>query len=339
MKPTIPFRRTRPKRVLRGRWTLDVLQEHLQYAVDLELWTIPYYLTALGSIREAGTETSQLLRSIVNQEMLHMQLAANLANAYGGVVSVTAPVYGGAIPQLDFSLDHPNPTRFFSPWSSNLGPLDETRINSMCLIEYPNWNGEVDLDPNTTEYGSIGDFYSSVAIGAEELKGHIRGGRNQVDMFQNFYPGIAHATVTRDGVYGWPEVQEILNTIITQGEGRFSPEMGPDKRARVPVWLRIFSPFIPPAMQNLADDIRPQASHFEKLLYIKRGPLPATWTVGAPSEAGRRAQERLRRNFAGLCESFQALMRGKPAKISPEMFQIAGDIVSCWKCGAVPSFS
>lgn len=339
MKPTTPVRRPRPRPVHRGQWTIEALQEHLQYAVDLELWTIPYYLTALGSIREQGSEASQLLRSIANQEMLHMQLAANLANAYRGVVSVTAPVYGEGVPQLDFALDHPNPTHLFSPWSSNLGPLDETRVNTMCLVEYPDWNGKVDPDPTATEYGTIGDFYCSVAIGAEELKRHIKGGRNQVNLFQNFYPGLAHPTVTRDGEYGWPAVQEIFNTIVTQGEGRFSPDMGPEKRARVPAWFRVFSPFVPPENQNLADDIRPESSHFEKLLYIRRGPLPATWTAGEPSEAGRRAQERLRRDFAGLCGVLQAMMRGEPAEISPVMFQIAGDIQSCWKCGAVPTFS
>ena len=333
------LRRPRPKAVLRGQWTLEQLQQHLQYAVDLELWTIPYYLTTVGSIKDPATEHVQLIRSVANQEMLHMQLAGNLANAYGCDVVVTPPVYGAGIPHLDFSLDQPNPTTVFSPWSSDLGPLDDTRLNTMCLIEYPNWSGKANLDPDATEYGSIGDFYHSVAIGAYEMRRHIRGGRNQMDVFRHFYPGLQHPTVTRDGEYGWPQVQEMLNTIVAQGEGRYSDDMSPDRRAKVPAWLRIFSGYIPAAMQNMANDIRPQADHFEKFLYLKGVALPETYQPGPPSTAGRAAQDRLRDHFARLCRMLQAMMRGQSEDFGPTMFQIAGDIVSCWKHGAIPTFS
>lgn len=332
-------RRLRPRAVLRGQWTLEALQEHLQYAVDLELWTIPFYLTPLGSIKDPATEHAQLIRSVANQEMLHMQLAGNLANAYGCDVLVTPPVYGVGIPHLNFSLDRPDPTALFSPWSSDLGPLDDTRLNTMCLIEYPNWNGKANLDPDTTEYGSIGDFYHSVAIGAYELRRHIRGGRNQLDIFRHFYPNLQHATVTRDGEYGWPQVQQLLNTIIAQGEGRYSDEMDAGQREKVPPWLRIFGGYIPADMQNMANDIRPQADHFEKFLYLKGVALPETYQPGALTAAGRVAQTRLRDHFAELCSMLQAMMRGQPRKFGPTMFQIAGDIMSCWKHGAIPTFS
>ena len=338
MKPNShPFRR--PKAVLSDDWTLEALQEHLQFAVDLELWTIPYYLTTLGSIKDAATEQGELIRSVANQEMLHMQLAANIANAYGTVVSVTPPTYGAGIPHLDFNLDHPNPTRIFSPWSSDLGPLDDTRLNTMCLIEYPNWNGKANLDPDATEYGSIGDFYLSVAIGAYKLRKHIKGGRNQVDLFQNFYQGLEHVTVTRDGEYGWPAVQQMLNTIVSQGEGRYTDKMEPHKRAKIPPWLRIFSAFVPAAMQNTADDLRPQADHFEKFVYLKGMKLPETWTPGALTAAGKAAQDRLRKNFGSLCRMLENRMRGEYVEFGPAMFQIFGDIVSCWKHGAIPTFS
>src|SRR5688572_2520585 len=65
------------------QWTLEQLQEHLQAAVDLEFWTIPYYMAAAYSIKDQGEEAFQLVLSVVNQEMLHVQLAANIANAYG----------------------------------------------------------------------------------------------------------------------------------------------------------------------------------------------------------------------------------------------------------------
>lgn len=339
MRSSTPLRRLRPKAVLRGQWTLDALQEHLQFAIDLELWTIPYYLTALFSVKDPASEAVQLIRTIANQEMLHLQLAANVANAYGGVVSLTPPVYGQGVPHIDFSLDEPDPTKIFSPNSSDLGPLDETRLNTMCLVEYPDWQGKTNLDPDATEYGSIGDFYHSVAIGAEELRRHIVGGRNQLNVFSQFYPGLTTPTVTRDGEYGWPQVQSIINTIVTQGEGRLSPDMAPHKLTKLPPWLRILSAFIPPELQNQADDLRPQADHFKKFIYIKGTRLPETWTAGPITPAGEAAQERLRCNFAELCNILQAEMRGEAGEFSPVMFQIGGDIVSCWKHGAVPSFS
>lgn len=339
MRSTTPLRRLRPSAVLRGQWTLDALQEHLQFAVDLELWTIPYYLTALFSVKDPASEAVQLIRTIANQEMLHMQLAANVANAYGCEVSLLPPVYGEGIPHIDFTLDHPDPTERFSPWSSDLGPLDVTRLNTMCLIEYPDWQGKTNLDPDATEYGSIGDFYHSVAIGAEELSRHIVGGRNQLDVFSQFYPGFSTPTVIRDGEHGWPQVQQIINAIVTQGEGRLSPDMEPHKLAKLPPWLRILSTFIPPALQNQADDLRPQADHFEKFFYLKGTRLPETWTAGEPTPEGEAARKRLRRNFAELLRILQSEMRGEGGEFSPVMFQIGGDIVSCWKHGAVPSFS
>ena len=248
-------RRARPAAVLRGQWTLPALQEHLQYAVDLELYTIPYYMAAMFSIKDPGAEATQLIRTVVNQEMLHLQLAANVANAFGCTVEITPPVYGGAIPHLDFDLNHPDPTRVFSPWTSEIGPLDEARLNTMCLIEYPDWSGAANVDPDVTEYRSIGDFYHAVAIGAEELQRHIVGNRNQLNVFANFYPNFSQPTVTRDGEYGLGQVQDIINAILAQGEGRLGGT-SQALRGRFRPWLRIFGGYVPPAYQNMADDLR-----------------------------------------------------------------------------------
>lgn len=63
------------------KWTLAHLQQHLQYAIDLEFWTIPFYMSALYSIVDRTSDAFQYVQSVVNQEMLHLQLAANVANA------------------------------------------------------------------------------------------------------------------------------------------------------------------------------------------------------------------------------------------------------------------
>jgi hypothetical protein len=87
-------------------WTLEALHQHLQAAVDLELWTIPFYMSVLYSLEEPAYEAFALVLSVVNQEMLHLQAAANLSNAYGHEVRITPPRYVGTrIPHLDFALE------------------------------------------------------------------------------------------------------------------------------------------------------------------------------------------------------------------------------------------
>jgi hypothetical protein len=69
----------------------------LQKAVELELATIPPYLTALLSLHpEQNVESASILRSVFMEEMLHMTLAANILSATGGRISLgehNIPVY------------------------------------------------------------------------------------------------------------------------------------------------------------------------------------------------------------------------------------------------------
>ena len=97
------------------QWDLEHLRTHLQAAAELEAWTIPYYMAAMFSIVDRSTEAYQLIQSVVNQEMLHLQLVGNIANSYGysPVLGPGAFQYEGTIPHLDFSLDPDNPTDEF----------------------------------------------------------------------------------------------------------------------------------------------------------------------------------------------------------------------------------
>ena len=69
--------------------TLHDLQSWLQRAVEMEHATIPVYLSAMYSIKQSAKEknsyVSNLISSIVVQEMQHMCLAANVLNAIGGM--------------------------------------------------------------------------------------------------------------------------------------------------------------------------------------------------------------------------------------------------------------
>jgi len=311
-------------------WTLDTLRSHLQGVVDLELWTIPYYLTAMYSVRDPAEDAYQLIQSIVYQEMLHAQLACNIANAYGYAPAFTAPVYAGHdVPHLRFSLDVPNPTQTYRPYSAELGPLDERRVNTMCLIEYPMWETErtPDLRPNREEYGSIGEFYAAVRAGMTELRDDVRGGVNQVDEFQFFYAGLRQPAITRNGYDGYKQAMTLVDVITDQGEGQTQGDAD-----------------VPEAFRNTADGLEESWPHFRKFSFIrKQGSLPETYRGVADPPAGspgHAAQERLAADFALFLQTLEALFRGeRPGKFGPLMAKLGGDILTCWQNDAIPRFS
>ncbi|XP_077864711.1 uncharacterized protein LOC144350403 [Saccoglossus kowalevskii] len=74
-----------PKLGTRPLVTLEELHGYLQTALEIELSTIPPYLSALFSIRKGhNNEVANILRSVVLEEMLHMTLVANILSSICG---------------------------------------------------------------------------------------------------------------------------------------------------------------------------------------------------------------------------------------------------------------
>lgn len=311
------------------QWDLGHLQDHLQAAAELEAWTIPYYLAAMQSIVERSSEAYQLVQSVVHQEMLHLQLVANIANSYGysPVLKPAAFRYDGTIPHLDFSLDPVNPTILFRPFSAEIGPLDQRRINAMCLIEYPEWDtgGKPDYRDDVSEYGSIGEFYDALEYGARQLASDIVGAVNQVDLFAAFYRDLPTMTVQSGGTGGLPEVGLLIDVIRDQGEA-----------------AKVDDPIAVP-FRNTADDSDPGGSHYEKFCRIRGGPLPATYPVKDPSDYTPDDHQRrqiLIDNFARFTAVLGQLFSGqKPSGFEPLMVTIGANILTCWKNGVTPQFT
>jgi hypothetical protein len=310
-------------------WDLGHLHDHLQAAAELEAWTIPYYLSALFSIVDRSSSAYQLVQSVVNQEMLHLQLVGNIANAYGYSPVITPaafPFQGRTIPHLDFSLDPDNPTNRFSPYSAEIGPLDQQRINGMCLIEYPEWDtgGHPDYRDDVTEYGSIGEFYDALEHGARQLAGQIRGGINQVDMFSAFYRDLPTMTVQTSGSAGFAEVALLMDVIRDQGEAAKAADA------------------IAPPNRNTADDSDPDASHYEKFISIRDAGTPPTYPVRDPSAytaQDRKREQILVENFARFTGQLTELLAGRqPTEFPALMVTIGSNILTCWKSGVTPRF-
>lgn len=103
--------------VLRPADELEHLRVALQAAVTLEFATLPPYLCALWSVKDELSYVANSLRQIVQEEMLHLALAANMLVSIGGHPKIASalPVYPGKLP-LDV---HPELTVHLSGLTSD----------------------------------------------------------------------------------------------------------------------------------------------------------------------------------------------------------------------------
>ena len=310
-------------------WKLEHLKVHLQSAVDLEFWTIPFYMSTMYSIQDRSSKAYQLIRTVVNQEMLHLQSAANIANAYGLSPTFEAPVYEGTtIPHLDFSLDNPAAIEPYLPYTAEIGPLDLEHVNAMCLIEIPDYETHEKgvLHSTVGEYGSIGAFYEALRFGAAHLKQDIKGGVRQVDFFSAFYRNLPAMTITESKDPGYNQVDLLIDLITDQGEGQSKKDET-----------------IPPTYQNTADDNWPEDDHFEKFNMIKNAPFPEVFAVKPPSEYTPEDKQLLEIqvvNFTELRGALKGLFSGEnPESFFPIMSTVGASIRNCWEHGVTPKFS
>jgi ferritin-like protein len=329
-------------------WDLKHVRSHLRMAAFLEAWTIPYYMAAMFSIVDRVAPAYQLIQSVLHQEMLHLQLVANIANAYGPSPHFEPRCFSyeagpdEKIPYLHFKFGPHTaalaasgftPQEEYTPRSATIGPLDEARINTMCLIEYPNWMTGSQPAPcsNLIEYDSIGQFYDALEYGVTQLKSaHIVGGRRQVDMFSAFYRRLPRLTVDSGGDEGLKQVLMLLGVIRDQGEAATAAD-------------DIHWP-----NENTADDPAPKASHYDKFCQIRENPpLPTTYadTVGLTKTADYTADQlRYERiligNFSKFIAALNGLFAGKnPGHFAPLMVTIGANILTCWQHGVTPKFT
>lgn len=311
-----------------NKWDISHLQDHLQYAIDLEFWTIPFYMSVMYSIKDPSHWVYRLIQSVVYQEMLHVELACNVANAYGVSPKFSVPVYQDqTIPHLNFSIDKPDPRREYSPYTAKIGPLDLAHINAMCLIEYPEWDThkKPDMQEDVTQYGSIGEFYDAVEFGAAQLVYNINAHRNQVNKFQNFYNKFKYPTITTDGGEGLSQALNLIRAITDQGEGKTEGDVA-----------------LPQQYQNTADGFEESWSHFTKFSAILDSQdMPEIYPYNDPpdNERGLEAQQILINNFSEFTSVLEQLFSGQdPDNFATVMATLGGNILNCWKNGAVPKF-
>jgi hypothetical protein len=258
----------------------------IQAACDVELWTIPLYMCAMYSIQgvyssSAPTDpkqvywpglrprpvswtpgtapssevASQLAFNVVFtvfiQEMLHLQLAGNLARAMGVCPRLAMPTYNGkTIP----CVGDPGRLPDFQKIRIELGPLDENAIALFMAIERPEWKGSGrrpavpfrHFDPGSATdpaqlvarlptFGSIGHLYDCLrrylqlkyndgqTLWQKVYQPRSSGG--QLDLFTGARHGRAYQGIpstldlSQSAEANWPQVLEMIDAIVAQGEG------------------------------------------------------------------------------------------------------------------------
>jgi hypothetical protein len=197
-------------------WDADHVARHVQHAVELELFTIPAYLCAYWSIRQGGggaaDAAAEALRGVVNQEMMHLQMACNLASALGCTPRLTgaaAPRYPGRVPYDAHDVE------------ITLGPATDAQIRAFMALELPTWLEPYTLTdlPPQDRYPTIGDFYHALLHGLQAVYGA------DDEREREPWPSPAGAQVFgnfRDDGFAIADLDSAtraLNLIVLQGEG------------------------------------------------------------------------------------------------------------------------
>ena len=259
--------------------TVDDLITHLQWAVCIELSTIPPYLYALYSIRNSASEAAAIVRSVVVEEMLHMMLASNLMNAIGRSPSITgdtAPSYPG------YMRHHAAGGPFVQ-----LMPLSVSLVEGVFLEiekpeEFPGMPAEGDY------YETLGQFYRAVEEGFEYCAAHLGEqklfGRDTGFQRNDTYVGSGGGKLL--DVHNLEAAKRAITEIVQQGEG--APALNPRVLGEEKYGAYEHYGPRPDGTYGPILGTPFELSHYRKFQQLTQGtiPIPATYpAVSNPSTA------------------------------------------------------
>ncbi|MGU7785128.1 ferritin-like domain-containing protein [Burkholderia sp. PU8-34] len=192
----------------------DSLQKAAQLAIQVEFTTIPAYLTALYSIADPASDAYQALRSVVVEEMFHLNQAANLLVAIGGKPKFT----GTAVPVYPCFLPHSNPKRL--PLIALCRASPDVFEKTFAAIETP---APPHAAPQGNQYDTIAQLYEALRESLERyperhpdgppLFRQAAGTRQRIDIYLGKFGGKAVR------VHDIGTALEGITQIMQQGEG------------------------------------------------------------------------------------------------------------------------
>lgn len=200
------------------RELLNVVRRDLQKALELELFTLPPYLTSLYSIHEKTNQYSyDVIKSVAMEEMLHIILVSNILNAVGGSPTLSSGVvrkyYPSPVPHI-ISNDEVQ--------IIDLLRFSEKAIDQFIAIEQPDFHPET--DHNQDDPDTIGEFYEKITHNLIRLcKDHktekqvFSGSADlQITPNQYYYGGGGKTIEVKNLATALAAIEEISE----QGEGR-----------------------------------------------------------------------------------------------------------------------
>lgn len=287
----------------------------LQAAIELEHSVIPPYLYALYSLVPGGNEAAAtIIRSVVNEEMLHLTLAANILNAVGG-----RPVLDN--PRILPRYPGPLPGTVDDGLMVGLAPFSIALIRDTFMrIEQP--ERSLDFGAAATAAGeplTIGQFYRIVRA-------------TLVAVGEGAFTGKRHHQVTGDllpgaiAVTGVASACQAIDTIIDQGEGTLASPLevvGTDvahyyRFAEIVHGRRLIrnpaaGPETPPDQRYLyAGD--PVPVHPAAVRDSPLNPTTGAYPAGSPA---RHACKAFNYTYTSLLRTLHATFNGTPGAFKP----------------------
>lgn len=331
-----------------SKWTKKLVQDHARDAVAIELYTVPFYTTVMTSIKDKKSEAYKILRGILIEEMMHMQLAANLCVALDTTPRMRPPSYTGDIP-------------FLKPGvviNADMEPLNAKTLAEMMAIETPEEILEEDPTPGDNKeprypYSSIKEMYDALLNGIEKV-GEDQFGWDTTNQ-QKLWADQGYKQIIRN----IGDAREAIEAIKAQGEGgNIDPNLSKPYEPsdfEVPEQYR---------MDNRAPNGEPHGhytpiklreySHYGRLLKIQQDALhnnglPEVYTGGNDPNYPLNGELDIKLDamIAHFSTIWIGLPEGMPA-VSPDIFWTAAlelmreitDIATkYWKEGITPDWS
>ncbi|HYM95104.1 MAG TPA: ferritin-like protein [Chitinophagaceae bacterium] len=325
-------------------WNRSDLHHHLQHALNLELWTIPLYLTALYSIKDLKKlkhneypDAAKLILSVVVQEMLHMELVCNISNALGHSPRFEHPSY-----------DEQKGIPFIHPAKNYLPPelngytvkphaLNENSLRLFCAIELPHPKKEIDWEKEKT-YNSIADLYEALKMGISALwnECYVGDERNtkQKNTFTEYHNIHGKSHGFSQNVHSVETAIKAIDAIIEQGEGADTKHVPADFRPHPVEGGKGFE----------TGGYKGNLSHYQKfrMLLHSHNQLPSVYTE-TNGEKNMTVQQNLKKIFsdflAEMQDNFNNDLEEMPDPFWKNMFALGDALTAVWESGLCPDFN
>jgi hypothetical protein len=196
------------------------LRELLQKALEIELFTIPPYLTALYSIKEGTNRDSvKIIQSVVMEEMLHATLVANVMNAVGATPLVSPELSGGALSKCYYPSRVPH---INIDLEISLSPFSENAITEFRAIEAPEQPEEWRESTRRRQIHSIGHLYNLVLDHLITVTNDLGedatfSGDRRLQIGPEQYYGAGGRVIR---VHDLTDAKTVISEVAQQGEGR-----------------------------------------------------------------------------------------------------------------------